>query len=129
MRINSLYMFELKPRYIHRFAIRRVATISTILSVALAICMNIGFSIIYDSRSLRPATTSESIDYWAVVMISIFSYFLAFLLVMKMRDTLADSTGPLIPVFIFGFVFFVLLFTIYVYGIGLGNEKIKWVAF
>lgn len=90
--------------------------------------MNIGFGIIYDSRSSRPATTNELIDYWAVVMISIFSYFLAFVLVMKMRDILSDSTGPFIPVLVFGFVFFVVLFTIYVYGIGLGNEKIHLFA-
>ena len=122
-------MFELKPKYIDRFSIGRVATIALILSVALSICMNIGFSIIYDSRSSRPATTNEIIDYWAVIMISIFSYFLAFLLAMKMRDTLADSSGPLLPVLVLGFMFFVVLFSIYVYGIGLGNEKLNWFAF
>ena len=90
--------------------------------------MNIGFSIIYDSRSSRPATTNELIDYWAVVMISIFSYFLAFLLVMKMRDIIADSRGPFLPVFGFGFIFFVVVFTIYTFVIGLGNEKIHWFA-
>ncbi len=119
-------MFELKPRYIDLYNAPRIALYSLVLSSVLIILLNIGLRIIFDSRSARAATINEIIDFIVIILLSAFSYFLAAFLVLKMKDTFADSCGPFLPVMVFGFLFFVTIFTSYSFVIGLGNEKVSW---
>ena len=115
-------MFDSKPGYIDLYNAERIAIIAFSIFVFLSGCVDFTLFTIYNSSSYHAATTSEIIDYVAVILLSGLSQVLAAFFVWKGRDLLAESIGPFIPIILIGGVIFWVSFFLYIIFVGLDGS-------